>query len=73
MDEDEWLRRYRTRFAARKPEFTPAQLDQLAGRDSFFELAPDYPDSPEQAVDDEIDENQIWLDAADLCGIRVCA
>lgn len=56
MDREEWLRRYRARFAERKPALTSGKLDELAGVDSFFELAPDYPDNPEQAVDDEIDE-----------------
>jgi hypothetical protein len=54
LERNEWLRRYRARWLERRPSLTTEEIDEFADIEAHEALSADYPDNPEQAVDDEI-------------------
>ena len=50
----EWLRRYIARWRERKPHMADQALTEWT-QDAHEALSGEYPDRPEQAVDDELD------------------
>ena len=53
MNRDEWLRRYRARLLECEPSLSKEELEEVAGIEAHEALSAEYPNNPEQAVDDE--------------------
>jgi hypothetical protein len=69
LPRDEWLRRYRAELNGRCPTLTEEELAEYANIEAHEALSGEYPDNPERAVDDEIED---WTneDASDHRNVR---
>lgn len=58
MDRNEWLHRYRVHWLKRRPEITSEELGEWANGEAHEALSAEYPDNPEKAVDDELEQQR---------------
>lgn len=54
LTRDEWLQRYRAYMHTRWPGLDEESLAELTSREVYDDLSCDYPDNPEQAIDNEL-------------------